>query len=143
MDEPHLHFVHLTATMWGMKTPTPACVKWTAIINDWRNTGLSVPEFCEQRSIKRASFYLWRARFEDARRDGANCPPAFVEARVTAGAAGRGKPRRAGNSTAACEAGATASGISLELSRGVRVCVAPGFDPRVLADVVATLEEAS
>jgi transposase-like protein len=44
---------------------------WREIVERQRQSGLTVPEFCEREGIKAASFYGWRSRL----REGSQSPP--------------------------------------------------------------------
>ena len=37
--------------------------QWQALIQQWQESGLSAPQFCEQHEIGYASFCNWRKRF--------------------------------------------------------------------------------
>jgi hypothetical protein len=98
----------------------PAAVKWREIIERQRASGLSVGAFCRRDSIAESSFFEWRRRLAAAP---AAAAPAFVEATVASPA-----PRR------------PAGGVDVRLRGGRRVRVRRGFDPGLLAEVVAALE---
>lgn len=93
-----------------------AASKWREIIDRQRASGLLIAGFCRRDAITESSFFAWRRRLGVA-------PPVagFVEAKVTS------PPRRGG-------------GIEVRLRGGRRVRVRPGFDPELLAKVVAALE---
>jgi hypothetical protein len=119
--------------------------QWAMLIDQWRESGLSLPAFCGQRGISRGTMQNWvykpglRSAVEDARRaprprrdapavtaEAPAPPPAFLPVRV------------AGVVPAA---GAKAdAAIEVVLGGGRRIAVGPGFDPETLLQVVATLE---
>jgi len=98
--------------------PSPASQKWREIIERQQASGLSVGAFCHRDSIAESSFFAWKRRLDAS-------PPAtaFIEAKVVQAPA----PRPAG-------------GIEVRLRGGRRVRVRRGFDPALLAEVVAALE---
>jgi hypothetical protein len=107
---------------------------WRGCIVRWRNSRLSVREFCRREALSEPSFYAWRR--ELARREASQTPPrpaaqrrsrqtrkppAFVPVQVVA-------PRSTGCS------------IEIVLPRGRRVRVQPGFDRVTLEAVLDLLE---
>jgi hypothetical protein len=114
------------------------------LIDEWRESGLSLPTFCSRRGIKRTTMSGWiykpahRIAIEKARhqaatdttpRDGPAPPaaaPTFIPIEVTPDAT---PPRRPGS-----------SGVEIVLSSGQRVRVAPGFDGDTLRRALAVLE---
>ena len=122
-----------------MKSSTPAAEKWTAILEDWHRSGLSVARFCQRRGLQAQSLYAWRRRLGDAGDAAVAGPPRgrFVEALLAA------PPDAAGASQ---HAAISSTGIWLDVrptSGGVRVGIDRGFDPEVLREVVAALEAAA
>jgi transposase-like protein len=99
---------------------SPVWRKWRELIGRRRKSGQSVAEFCRDNGVSAASFYAWSRRLREA-----GGGPAFVEAVVVPPAA------------SASGSGAT---LDVRLRGGRRVRVGPGFDRRLLAEVVATLE---
>ena len=79
--------------------------------------------FCERRGIAESSFYPWKRKLaETGDTDGA---AVFVEAKVGA------------------DDGQGEHGVTIELVGGRRIVVGPGFDRRVLLEVVELLEGGS
>jgi hypothetical protein len=121
--------------------------EWAKLIDQWEQSGLSLPRFCREHGIKKGTMSGWvykpalRSAIERARRgeggprDGpvtAGPPPAaapaFVPVRlreIIATSAPEPADRRA---------------IEVVLGEGRRVAVGPGFDPETLRRVVAALE---
>lgn len=90
--------------------------KWRELIERQRSSGLSVAAFCARHGIAVPSLYAWRRRLAAA--------PVFVEAKV----AGTLRLQSAGL-------------IEVRLRGGRRLLVRrEGFDPELLAGVVAALE---
>lgn len=114
------------------------------LIDEWRESGLSLPAFSARRGIKCTTMAGWiyktahRTAIETARREAAadaapravppptEAAPAFVPVEVAPDA---GPLRRPG-----------ASGVVIVLSSGRRVRVAPGFDGDTLRRALAVLE---
>jgi transposase-like protein len=119
-----------------MKNSTPAAQRWTAILNDWQRSGLSVARFCERRGLQAQSLYAWRRRLGDVGGAGAAGRPRgrFVEAFLTASPGVAGASERSA---------ASPTGVWVQTRRGTRVMVDGGFDPEVLRAVVAALEIAA
>ena len=91
--------------------------RWRDLIRRWRNSDLTVRDFCADHDISEPSFYAWRR--ELARRDQAQAAPAtptFVPVRV-----------------------APAAGIEVVLTTGVIVRVPAGADPSLVAQLVMAL----
>ena len=110
---------------------------WVALIDEWREGGLSLSAFCERRGLNLGTMQGWvykrghRLTIEQARRQSvdprcpAEDPPAvtFVPVHLATPIAAAG------------------SGVEVVLGVGRRVVVAPGFDPETLRRVVAVLED--
>lgn len=91
--------------------------RWRDLIRRWRNSDLTVRDFCAHHGISEPSFYAWRR--ELARRDQAQAAaatPTFVPVRV-----------------------ATAAAVEVVLTSGVIVRVPAGADPSLVARLVAAL----
>lgn len=93
--------------------------QWRSRLRQWRSSGLTVREFCEERGLSEPSFYAWRRVL--AERDAASA--VFVPVEVASEA--------------------PAGGASLELVVGVGrvVRIAAGFDAATLRRLLAVLEE--
>ena len=85
-----------------MTHSTSAAERWTAILEDWRRSRLSVARFCERRGLQAQSLYVWRRRLREGGEGGEGGEGSgggFVEARVIAsssGSAGAGWWHRSG-----------------------------------------------
>ena len=109
---------------------------WAALIDQWHDSGLSLPEFCGRRGLNPGTMRGWvykrgqrtaidRARHEaQAGRDPGEPVPTFLPVRIA-------EP---------IPAAAAGSGVEVVLGPGRRIAVAPGFDPETLRRVVAALE---
>jgi transposase len=93
---------------------------WRAVLDRWRQSGLSVRAFCQAEGLSQPTFYWWRR--EILRRD--TPKPAFLPVRVVREDAAQ----RAGR------------GIEVVLANGRCLRVGPGFDPQTLVQVVDLLE---
>ena len=50
-----------------MKTLTPKQQRWTCILEDWINSGLSQAEYCRQHHLCPKQFYWWKRHFAKAK----------------------------------------------------------------------------
>lgn len=112
---------------------------WAALIDEWQDSGLSLPAFCERRGLNPGTMRGWvykrgqRLAIDQARReahagpalDGQAPTLAFLPVRLAEPA----------------PTGAAGPGVEVVLGPGRRIMVAPGFDPETLRRVVAVLED--
>ena len=107
-------------------------LRWNALLNDFRRSGLTQAEFCRRRQISLHSFrkHLYQPR---------PSTPAPSDDRSSAGADHHFLPV----TILADPILDTASQPHLELilSNGRRIAVAPGFDPQTLRRLIAVVEE--
>jgi transposase len=110
---------------------------WAALIDEWQDSGLSLPAFCERRGLNRGTMQGWvykrghRLAVEQARReahagralDEQTPTPTFLPVRLA-------EP---------IPIEAAGPGVEVVLGPGRRIVVAPGFDPETLRRVVAVL----
>ncbi len=127
----------------------PIDLRWNAIVNDFRRSGLTQADFCRQRNISLASFryhFYKPASSEPARSD-----------EQSSTSPGSSKPARSDKHSPASAdhlflpvtilpnpiLSITASQPHLELilSNGRRIAVAPGFDTQTLRRLIAVVEE--
>ena len=113
-----------------MSRSSEAAGKWRGIVAEQAASGQTVAEFCRRRGLAASSLFAWRRRLTLSAG-----PPAaaFVEARTAAEShgdvdGGGGGPADAGGVEIVCGGG------------GRRVVVRPGFDRRLLLDVIGALE---
>lgn len=111
--------------------------EWVALIDQWRESGLSLPSFCERNGLNYGTMSGWvykrnhQGALERARREAGaveDTPPAaaFVPVRVVeAEPGGEGSGR---------------AGVEVVIGAGRRVVVDAGFDEETLRRVVAVLE---
>jgi hypothetical protein len=108
-------------------------LRWNAILNDFRRSGLTQPEFCRRRDISLASF---RYQFYKPR----SSKPSPSDNRTSAGAHNHFLPVTIlpdpTPSTIASQ-----PHLELVLSSGRRIAVAPGFDDQTLRRLIAIVEE--
>lgn len=48
--------------------------QWQALINQHRNSGLSIEQFCQQQKLARSCFYTWRKRLSEQAIQNSNQP---------------------------------------------------------------------
>jgi hypothetical protein len=99
---------------------------WRQVVRQWRNSGLTVREFCARRDLSEPSFYAWKRTI--AERDAKAV--AFVPVRVV--------PEETEPNASSVESG---SGLELVLCTGRRLRIGPGFDGPTLQRLLALLEE--
>ena len=109
-------------------------LRWNALLNDFRRSGLTQAEFCRRRSISLHSFrkHLYQPRPSQARPQRRSSPPPppttpFLPVTIL--------PDPIPSITA------SQPHLELILSNGRRIAVAPGFDPQTLRHLIAVVEE--
>jgi transposase len=106
-------------------------LRWNAILNEFRRSGLTQAAFCERRGISLHSFRKHLYRVPAPKPATANHPSA---------AAARFLPVTILPDPIPDTAGSPVS-LELLLGNGRRIAVAPGFDPQTLRQLIAILEE--
>ena len=107
-------------------------LRWNALLNDFRRSGLTQAEFCRRRQISLHSFrkHLYQPRpSQNASRDDRPAAPAdhhFLPVTVLA------DPTPPSTDSP--------SHLELILPNGRRIAVAPGFDPLTLRRLIAAVE---
>ena len=107
-------------------------LRWKALLNDFRRSGLTQAEFCRRRQISLPSFrkHLYQPRLSQPTssddRPSAGADPQFLPVTI--------RPDPTPSITA------SPSHLELILSNGRRIAVAPGFDPRTLRHLIAVVE---
>jgi hypothetical protein len=107
-------------------------LRWKALLNDFRRSGLTQAEFCRRRQISLHSFrkHLYQPRPSQ---------PASSDDRPSAGADPHFLPVTIlPNPTPSIPA--SPSRLELILSNGHRIAVAPGFDPETLRRLITVVE---
>ncbi len=118
---------------------------WAALIDQWRQSGLSLPAFCQRHGLRRGTMQNWvykpelKRAVEEARRAARDAespqadrplrsapPPAFLPVRVAEVTAASQPPDR--------------TGVEIVLGAARRVVVGAGFDAETLRRVIAVLE---
>jgi hypothetical protein len=113
---------------------------WARLIDQWRQSGLSLPAFCQRHGLSRGTMQNWvykpslKHALEQARLQARPAdmpglgspvpddhPPAFLPIQIADGVA-------------------ASTGVEVVLGPGRRIVVEPGFDPETLRRVVAVLE---
>jgi hypothetical protein len=119
---------------------------WAALIDQWRQSGLSLPAFCQRHGLSRGTMQNWvykpalQRAVEEARRDArAAEPPRADRPLLSASAAPAFLPVRIAEATASAEA-PDRTGVEIVLGAGRRIVLAAGFDTETLRRVVAVLE---
>ena len=137
-----------------MATMHRGALAWSRLIVEWRGSGLSLPEFCRRRGIKKTTMSGWVYK-PDLKR-------AIETARLREDQADRGVPAAVVKSFAANSTPAFVpvrlrqlvtpppttepvqrSAIEIIVGSGRRVVVERGFDAETLRQVVAALEVVS
>jgi hypothetical protein len=107
-------------------------LRWNALLNDFRRSGLTHAEFCQRRGI---SLHSFRKRLYQA----ATPKPAPANPRSSEGAAHFLPVTILPDPIPATTAARPP--LELLLGNGRRIAVAPGFDPQTLRQLIATVEE--
>ena len=110
-------------------------LRWNAILNDFRRSGLTHADFCRLREIPLHTFrkHLYQARTPKA-------APAPCDDRTSAGAQNHFLPVTIlPDPTPSITA--SQPHLELILSNGRRIAVNPGFDSQTLCRLVAVVEE--
>jgi hypothetical protein len=107
-------------------------LRWNALLNEFRRSGLTQAEFCHRRGISIHSFrkHLYRIpapKPTPAIPRPAAAPVHFLPVTI--------RPDLVPTTTASRQP------LELLLGNGRRIAVAPGFDPQTLRQLLATLEE--
>jgi len=108
-------------------------VRWNAIVNDFRRSGLTQADFCRQRNISLASF---RYHFYKPR----SSKPARSDARPTACVDHHFLPVTVVPDPILSIA-TSLPRLELILPNGLRIAVAPGFDTQTLRRLITVVEE--
>jgi hypothetical protein len=111
-------------------------LRWSALLSEFRRSGLTHAEFCERRGISIHSFrkHLYRVpapKPTPANRPSSDAAAHFFPVTVLPDPI----PALAPAPLAACR-----EPIELLLGNGRRIAVAPGFDPHTLRQLIATVE---
>ena len=100
--------------------------QWRAVVDQFRGSGQSPSQFCQERGLALAKFYYWRRVFALANSDGA---PEANFALVRRGVAAQG-------------AGGDA-GLELQVDRGWRLRIPRGVDEATLRVVLGALSKSA
>ena len=110
-----------------------ADLRWNALLDDFRRSGLTHAEFCERRGISIHSFRKHLYRVPAPKLTPANLPSSDAAAAHFFPVTILPDPIPA--------TAASRQPIELLLGNGRRIAVAPGFDPQTLRQLIATVEE--
>jgi hypothetical protein len=107
-------------------------LRWNALLNDFRRSGLTQAEFCKRRDISIHSFrkHLYRVpapKLPPPNHPATNATTHFLPVTVL--------PDPIPATAAAPQP------LELLLGNGRRIAVAPGFDPHTLRQLIAVVEE--
>ena len=121
--------------------------EWAALIDEWQQSGLSLPAFCQRHGLSRGTMQNWvykpalKRAVEEARREtraraadpghangtpASEPSPAFLPVRIA--------------EAIAVDEGAGRTNVEIRLGAGRRIVVGAGFDSETLRRVVAVLE---
>jgi hypothetical protein len=107
-------------------------LRWNALLNDFRRSGLTHAEFCRTRGI---SLHSFRKRLYQA-----PTPKPTPASHPSAAAAAHFLPVTIRPDPIPATAAARGP-LELILNDGRRIAVAPGFDPQTLRQLIAVVEE--
>jgi hypothetical protein len=119
--------------------------EWAALIDQWRESGLSLPAFCRLHGLSRGTMQNWvykpslRRAVEEARRGAQSTPadPCHAEGPPIPVPSPAFLPVHVAEVTTAPY---RLTGVEVVLGSGRRVAIEAGFDPETLRRVVAVLE---
>jgi hypothetical protein len=116
-----------------MPRPRIRDLRWSAILNDFRRSGLTHAEFCELRDISLHSFRkrLYAARMGNSATSTAHSSPANPSDFLPVTILPDPTPAVAANPQA----------LQLILPNGRRIAVAPGFDSQTLRRLITVVED--
>jgi len=103
-----------------------AAMRWRKLVEDQRASGLPVSAFCRERGISQASLFAWRRRLSQSQRAG------FAQVKLRPKRRAKINSQPAQDQPAAC--------IELCLSGNRRLILHPGFDRRLLLEIISALE---
>ena len=123
---------------------------WAALIDEWKQSGLSQIKFCQERGISRATMQGWiykparKQSIEALQRRGATnsakASPMVGLAEPTPKPSTAFVPVRFAKSSSKSQPPTDHAAIEVILDGGRRVAVGPGFDEETLRKVVTALE---
>lgn len=113
-------------------------MEWAALIDEWHESGLSLPAFCQRRGLNSGTMQGWvykrthrdalkRAQRKEGRSEDPAAAAAFLPVRIV--------------ETERAHEGAGNSGVEILLGTGRRIAIGTGFDSETLRRVVAVLED--
>jgi hypothetical protein len=107
-------------------------LRWNALLNEFRRSGLTQAEFCQRRGLSLHSFRKHLYRRPSPKPTPANALPSDAAAHfLPVTLLPDPSPTTA----------ASRPTLELLLSNGRRIAVPPGFDPQTLRQLIATVEE--
>ena len=109
-------------------TKEPAAARWRKLIEQQRESGLGVSEYCRERGISAASMFAWRRRLRPVSSPAVAGAPRFKPVQVLSEL-----ERPVCNEQ-------PDSAIELRLRDGRHLLVRRGFDRQLLIDLVQALE---
>lgn len=117
---------------------------WAALIDEWRQSGLSLPAFCQRHGLSRGTMQNWvykpalQRAVEEARREARAAESPQADRPLRSAPAPAFLPVRVAEVTASQPPDRT--GVEIVLGAGRRVVVGVDFDLETLRRVVAVLE---
>lgn len=98
---------------------------WQDTIKNWRDSGLSVRQFCKDRDLPNSSFYYWRKKLT----------------KTKASETGRQKAKKASTFIEVSIQDGGSSTLELVLTSGNTLKISPSIDNRALSNVLSVLRE--
>jgi hypothetical protein len=120
---------------------------WAALIDEWRQSGLSLPAFCRSHGLSRGTMQNWvykpalKRAVEEARRQARPAPadPGHADGPSPSEPSPAFLPVHVAEVTAASPS-THRTGVEVVLGVGRRVLLEAGFDSETLRRVIAVLE---
>jgi hypothetical protein len=110
-------------------------LRWNALLNEFRRSGLTHAEFCQRRGLSIHSFRKRLYQVPTPKPTPANHPSSDVAIAHFLPVTILPDP------IPATALAASRAPLELLLGNGRRIAVAPGFDPQTLRQLIATVEE--
>ena len=110
---------------------TPRAALWQERITEWKASGLTADQFCQDKEFTTSALRQWVYRFKRE----AQAAPKTPEPTVRVARVVRATTTRVGSTRKGVPA---SEPLVIEIG-GARICVRPGFDRATLATVIALL----
>ena len=115
-----------------------SAAQWGEVVSAWETSGLTADVFASEHGVAGSTLRWWKTELARRSRNEARRSPPGRPSRTTASRVALARVVRPGEVSAP----ASGRGGVAVLAGGARIVVEPGFDSRLLREVVRALEEA-